>query len=58
MDFNEYQLKPVMDSNGIAWAQRCYVCDKCIDFRKDPSGYKWLRVDYLVRHRKCRLVLK
>lgn len=50
---NQYQLEPCKTADGRLWVQRCYVCDNQIDFLKDPSGYKWLRVDRLVRHRKC-----
>lgn len=53
MNLNQYQLQPVLTASGKAWVQRCYVCDKAIDFIKDPSGWKWIRVDELVRHRKC-----
>lgn len=53
MELNEYQKKPVTTPDGKRWAQNCLICDRQIDFIKDPSGYKWLRVDTLVRHRKC-----
>lgn len=53
MKLNKYQQEPVMTSDGRRWAQNCYVCDRQIDFIKDPSGFKWVRVDKLVRHRKC-----
>ena len=53
LHLNEHQLAPVKTSDGRLWCQRCYVCDKSIDFLKDPSGFRWLRVENLVRHRKC-----
>jgi hypothetical protein len=53
LTLNKYQKRPTLDSEGSAWVQRCYVCDKGINFQKDPSGWKWLRVDELVRHRHC-----
>lgn len=52
-ELTQYQTAPVMTADGRRWAQGCYVCAKQIDFLKDPSGYKWVRVDTLVRHRKC-----
>lgn len=53
LPLNKFQLSPVMDANGKPWIQRCYVCDRAIDFKKDPHQIKWLRVDKIIRHRKC-----
>lgn len=53
LDLSPHQREPVRTSDGRLWAQSCYVCAKQIDFLKDPSGFKWLRVVELVRHRKC-----
>jgi len=52
MKLNEYQLKPSKTTDGRPWVQRCYVCDKAINFLKAPS-VSWLRVGTLVRHKKC-----
>lgn len=52
MNFNEYQLKPVLTSDGRPWVQRCYVCDRSINFLKLPA-YLRIKVGELVRHRKC-----
>ena len=60
---NEYQLKPVMTSEGKPWVQRCFVCDKQVNFLK-LSSEAYIRlhdvkrsdgVYDLVRHRKCYL---
>lgn len=53
LKLSKFQLQPVRTSVGRRWAQNCYICDKQINFLKDPSGFKWLHVDKLVRHRKC-----
>lgn len=47
------QLEPVLTADGRRWAQNCYCCNRQVDFLKDRLGIKWLRVDTLVRHRKC-----
>lgn len=49
---NEYQQKPVLTSEGKPWTQRCYVCDKNINFIKEPAC-KRVKVGDLVRHKKC-----
>ncbi len=49
---NEYQLRPVRTADGRLWVQRCFVCDKPINFIKDAS-VSWVRVGELVRHKKC-----
>jgi hypothetical protein len=53
MSLTQYQQAPVKTSDGRPWAQNCFICNRQIDFLKDPSGYKWLRIGELVRHRKC-----
>lgn len=53
MNLNLYQQEPIKTADGRVWAQNCYVCNGQVDFLKDPSGHKWIRVDTLVRHRKC-----
>lgn len=53
MILSELQKLPIRTADGRLWAQNCYVCNRQIDFLKDPSAYKWIRVDTLVRHRKC-----
>lgn len=52
LPLNQHQLQPVLTSDGRPWVQRCYVCDKSIDMIKLPR-VKWVRVDKLVRHKKC-----
>lgn len=49
---NEYQLKPVRTADGRRWVQRCFLCDKSVDFLKDAKS-SWVAVGELVRHRKC-----
>ncbi len=49
---NEYQLKPVLTADGRQWAQRCYVCDRQVNYIKDAS-VSYVRVGDLVRHKKC-----
>ena len=53
MTLNQYQEKPIYDSNGRPWVQQCYICAKGVDFRKDPFGRKWVRNAHLVRHKRC-----
>lgn len=50
--YNPHQLKPVLTSDGRPWVQRCFICDKSIDFLKNIPSF-WVRVGELVRHRKC-----
>jgi hypothetical protein len=52
MDYNPYQLHPVLTAEGKPWVQRCYVCDKSIDFIRMPS-VSWVRVGEMVRHKRC-----
>lgn len=52
MTLNEYQLKPVLTSDGKPWVQRCFICDKPIDFLKTPAHMR-VRVGELVRHARC-----
>lgn len=52
MDYNPYMLNPVKTADGRLWAQRCFICDKSIDFLKEYS-VSWVRVGEMVRHKKC-----
>lgn len=52
LNLNEYQRNPTLTADGRAWIQRCYVCDKSINFLKDPAC-KRVKVGELVRHKKC-----
>lgn len=52
MDYNRYQLNAVMDSEGKPWVQRCFVCDKVVNYMRDAIG-SWVKVGNLVRHRDC-----
>ncbi len=49
---NEYQLKPARTIDGRPWVQRCFVCNKTVDYIKDAS-VSWVKVGELVRHKKC-----
>ncbi len=48
-----FQKEPVRTATGQVWAQNCFICNKQIDMLKDPYHVKWLRIDTLIRHRKC-----
>ncbi len=50
--YNPFQLNPVKTSDGRLWAQRCFICDKSIDFLKNTPSF-WVKVGSLVRHKKC-----
>ena len=52
MNLCQAQLKPVKTAEGEDWCQNCYVCNKQINFFKMPRE-KWVRIDFLVRHKKC-----
>lgn len=52
MNYNPYQLHPVKTADGRPWVQRCFICDKSIDFLKNQPTF-WIRVGEMVRHRKC-----
>ena len=48
---NEFQRKPALTADGRLWVQRCYRCDKAVNFlHRDP----YVRVGDLVRHTKCK----
>lgn len=51
-EYNVYQLHAVKTADGRVWAQRCFICDKSIDFLKNIPSF-WVKVGELVRHRKC-----
>jgi len=51
-NFNEYQSKPGLTSDGKKWWQNCYICDKQINFLKAHSE-SWRQIGQYVRHMKC-----
>lgn len=51
-EYNVYQLHPVKTAEGKPWAQRCFRCNKSIDFLKMVPS-QWVKVGDLVRHTKC-----
>ena len=53
MDFTK-EKEIGLTADGEKWWQICYICKKQINFLKDPSASKWLRVGDLIRHKKCR----
>lgn len=52
-NFNKAQSEPVLTQDGVKWVQNCFICNRQINFLKDPQGLKWIRVPPYVRHRKC-----
>jgi hypothetical protein len=52
-NFTKGQTNPVLTPEGKAWCQNCIYCNEQINFIKDPSGNKWIRVGKFIRHRKC-----
>jgi hypothetical protein len=52
-NFTKGQSQAGLTLDGRKWYQNCYICNKQINFIKDPSGNKWIRIDKYVRHRKC-----
>jgi len=45
--------KATLTASGRPWVQRCFICLRSIDFIKDSTAVKWIRVGEFVRHRKC-----
>lgn len=50
---NQYVKEPVLDADKKPWTQNCFLCLEQINFHKDPSANKWIRVGPYIRHRKC-----
>ena len=53
MTLNEFQRKPALTADGRKWCQRCYLCNKAVNFLKTVPQQRVI-VGNLVRHEKCR----
>ncbi len=54
-DYNgdAYLTTPVRTADGRKWVQRCFVCEKVVNFIQ-TFEHERVQVGELVRHKKCR----